>query len=294
MSAAHVRRGVSGRSRPRKPTPASVSRKIATKLPVRPAQANRMAAWAFGLFVVAIVIVALVALDVPYKIGRAAGEAVGNAGFRVKSVDVQGIRRMDPRPVYEIALDQKTTAMPLVDVTDIRKRLLEFGWVKDARVSRRFPDTLVIDIVERKPAALWQDEDRLTLIDAEGVVLDRVPVAQMPDLPLLIGKGANAQALPLDRLLSAVPSLKAQLVSATWVSQRRWDLSFQSGETVALPEGAAAARSALGRFAKMDQSAGLLGRGFIRFDLRNPERGMTVQLPRKPGEAIVPEPVSES
>ena len=47
-------------------------------------------------------------------------------------------------------------------------------------MSRRFPDTLVIDIVERKPAALWQDEDRLTLIDAEGVVLDRVPVATCP------------------------------------------------------------------------------------------------------------------
>ena len=33
-----------------------------------------------------------------------------------------------------------------------------FGWVKDARVSRRLPDTLVIDIVERTPAALWQNQ----------------------------------------------------------------------------------------------------------------------------------------
>ncbi len=293
MSAAHVRRGASGRSRPKKSARVSVPRKIASKLPVEQAQANRLAGWAFGLFVLAIVGVALVALDVPAKLGQAAGEAVGDAGFRVKSVDVQGIKRMDPRPVYEIALDQKTTAMPLVDVADIRKRLLEFGWVKDARVSRRFPDTLVIDIVERKPAALWQDEDRLTLIDAEGVVLDRVPVAQMPDLPLLIGKGANAQTVPLERLLDKTPSLKPQLVSATWVGQRRWDLSFQSGETVALPEGEAAATSALVRFAKMDQSAGLLGRGILRFDLRIPGK-MTVRLPRDPGDPIVPEHVSES
>ena len=63
-------------------------------------------------------------------------------------------------------------------------------------MSRRLPDTLVIDIVERTPAALWQDEQRLALIDAEGVVLDRVPVDKMPDLPLLIGPGANAQARP--------------------------------------------------------------------------------------------------
>ena len=293
MSAAHVRRGASGRSRSKKPARASVPRKLAAKLPVREARANKLARWMFGLFALAIVCLALVALDIPNKAALAAGEAVGNAGFRVKSVDVQGIRQMDPRPVYEIAFDQKTTAMPLVDVADIRNRLLEFGWVKDARVSRRFPDTLVIDIVERTPAALWQDEDRLTLIDAEGVVLDRVPVAQMPDLPLLIGNGANGQAVGLDRLLNKAPTLKAQLASATWVGERRWNLSMQSGETLMLPEGDAAAANALSRFARMDSSAGLLGRGIVQFDLRKGNE-MTVRLPRKPGEPIIPEPVSES
>ena len=294
MSASHVRRGASGRAGSRKGSSrVSVSKKLASKLPVKEAQANKLAGWAFGLFALAVTAAALVALDVPAKVGLAAGEAVGDAGFRVRSVDVQGIKRMDPRPVYEIALDQKTTAMPLVDVTDIRQRLLEFGWVKDARVSRRFPDTLVIDIIEREPAALWQDEDRLTLIDKEGVVLDRVPVSQMPDLPLLIGKGANAHAVSLEQLLDKAPMLKAQLVSATWVGERRWDLSFQSGETISLPEGNAAATTALTRFAKMDKSAGLLGRGILRFDLRIPGK-MTVRLPRQPGEPIVPEPVSES
>ena len=294
MSSAHVRRGSSGRSRPSKAKSRGlVTKRIASKLPVEEAQANKLAAWAFGLFVLAIAGVALVALDVPAKVGQAAGEAVGDAGFRVKSVDVQGIRQMDPRPVYDIALDQKTTAMPLVDVSAIRDRLLDYGWVKDARVSRRFPDTLVIDIVERKPAALWQNDEGLSLIDDEGVVLDRVPVSRMPDLPLLIGKGANAQAVPLQHLLDKVPALKAQLVSAKWIGQRRWDLSFQSGETILLPEGEAVAGAALVKFAKMDKSAGLLGRGIVRFDLRIPGK-MTVRLPREPGEPIAPEPVSES
>ena len=294
MSATHVRRGASGRAGSRKGgSRVTVPRKLASKLPVKEAQANKLAGWAFGLFVLAIAGVALVALDVPAKVGIAAGEAVGDAGFRVKSIDVRGIKQMDPRPVYELAADQKTTAMPLLDVTGIRQRLLEYGWVKDARVSRRFPDTLVIDIVEREPKALWQDEDRLTLIDAEGVVLDRVPVAQMPDLPLLIGKGANNQAIALDALLNKAPALKAQLVSATWVGERRWDLAFQSGETVALPEGTQAAETALTRFAREDKSAGLLGRGYLRFDLRIPGK-MTVRLPDVPGESQVPEPASES
>lgn len=293
MSAAHVRRGSGSGRKPRGASrKVSMPKKIVDKLPVRQDSANRLARWMFGLFAAGAVALALVALDVPAKLGTAAGEAVGEAGFRVRSVDVQGIRRMDSRPVFAIATDQKSMAMPLVDVAAIRERLLHYGWVKDARVSRRLPDTLVIDIVERQPAALWQDERRLSLIDAEGVVLDRVPISAMPDLPLLIGAGANAQSRNLDALLKDVPTLKPQLESASWVGKRRWDLNFQTGETVALPEGQEAAQAALARFAKLDKSAGLLGRGILRFDLRIPGK-MTVRLPRAAGEPILPETPSE-
>ena len=294
MGAAHVKRGGGARTRSRKPAPrVAVPKKLTKKLAVEQQQANRLATWAFGAFALVILVVALIALDIPAKAGLAAGEAVGNAGFRVKSVAVQGTRRMDARPIYRIALDQRTTALPLVDVAAIRERLLDYGWVKDARVSRRYPDTLVVDIVERSPAALWQDGNRLSLIDAEGHVLDKVPVTRMPDLPLLVGAGANGHARGLDTLLAKAPTIKAQLVSASWVGQRRWDLSVQTGETIALPEGEAAAATALAKFAEKDKSAGLLGRGIKRFDLRKPGQ-MTVRLPRAPGEPIVPEAATES
>jgi cell division protein FtsQ len=107
----------------------------------------------------------------------------------------------------------------------------------------------------------------------------------MPDLPLLIGRGANGHARQLETLMGEVPTLKPQLASATWVGGRRWDLNFQSGETVALPEGDDPARVALQRFAKVDKSSGLLGRGIVRFDLRIPGK-MIVRLPRAPGETI--------
>lgn len=292
MSAARVKRG--GAARTRKPAKrVSVPKKIAKTLPVDQAGANRLAGIAFAAFVGLIAIAVIIALDIPAKAMTQAGEAIGRAGFTVNRVDVKGLRQMDSAPVYAIAADSKSMAMPLVDVHAIRERLLRYGWIKDARVSRRLPDTLVIDIVEREPAALWQDKQRLALIDLEGVVLDRVPINEMPDLPLLIGPGANVRADQLDALLQTVPTLKPQLASATWVGGRRWDLSFQTGETVALPEGDAASRAALGKFAKMDKSAGLLGRGLVRFDLRIPGK-MIVRLPRAPGQPIVPAPAVES
>lgn len=296
MSSARVRRGSAGKARPRakKGSPrVNVPRKLVARLPVEQDGANRLARWMFGLFAAGVIGVALIALEVPAKVGAGLGEAMGEAGFRVRSVDVSGVQRMDSRPVFQIALDQKSMAMPLVDVADIREKLLRYGWVKDARVSRRLPDTLVIDIVEREPAALWQDASKLSLIDKEGVVLDRVKVSDMPDLPLLVGPGANSRSNELNLLLSEVPSLKPQLESASWVGGRRWDLNFQSGETVVLPEGEADAKKALAKFARLDKSAGLLGRGIKRFDLRIPGK-MIVRLPQAPGGEAVTDAKQES
>ena len=287
MSSARVRRGSPGKARPRakKGGPrVNVPKRLVARLPVEQDSANRLARWMFGLFAAGVIGVALIALEVPAKVGAGLAEAMGEAGFRVRSVDVSGVQRMDSRPVFQIALDQKSMAMPLVDVATIRQKLLRYGWVKDARVSRRLPDTLVIDIVEREPAALWQDKARLSLIDSEGVVLDRVKVSDMPDLPLLVGPGANAHSNELNLLLAEVPSLKPQLESASWVGGRRWDLNFQSGETVVLPEGEEEAKKALAKFARLDKSAGLLGRGIKRFDLRIPGK-MIVRLPQTPDSA---------
>jgi cell division protein FtsQ len=297
MSAAHVRRGGGARSKPRKQV--TVPKKIAKRLPVTHARANKIAGLTFAAFLVAIALIVIVALDIPAKAERTAGAAIGRAGFTVSGYQIVGLKHMDRGRIDEVVTDELRRAaeeagsakapQPLVDVARIRERLVQFGWVKDARVSRRLPDTLVVDIVERTPAALWQDSDGgLALIDADGVVLDRVPVDKMPDLPLLIGPGANRQARELGGLMNEVPSLKPQLASASWVGGRRWDLSFQSGETVALPEGGRDARAALIKFAQKDRTDGLLGRGVLRFDLRIPGK-MIVRLPKAPAGAAAPE-----
>lgn len=303
MSEAHVRRGGGGRAKPRKAaSKVAVPKKIVKRLPVDQGRANRIAGLTLGGFLLAIGAVVLVALDIPAKAERSAGAAVGRAGFTVGGYQIVGINHMDRNIVDRVvnaelqrAADEAGSAkapQPLVDVGAIRRQLLQFGWVKDARVSRRLPDTLVIDIVERTPSALWQSRGQLALIDREGVVLDRMPITKMPDLPLLIGPGANAHSEELDRLMGSVPSLQPQLASATWVGGRRWDLNFQSGETIALPEGEQASSAALQRFAKVDRSSGLLGRGIVRVDLRIPGK-MIVRLPRSPGEPIAGDPPPE-
>jgi cell division protein FtsQ len=184
-----------------------------------------------------------------------------------------------------VAFDQDSMAMPLVDLETTRARLLRFGWVKEARVHRRLPDTLVIDVVERQPAAIWQNSGQLALVDAEGVVLEPVRIEAMPDLPLIIGPGANRHLPSLDTLLGTAPHLRPQVAGASWVGGRRWDIRFQTGEVLSLPEGHDESLRAARNFARMDQQTQLLGRGFARFDMRIPGR-FVVRVSREPGSAV--------
>ncbi len=202
------------------------------------------------------------------------------AGFQVQRVEITGMERVDQLRVYELVLAEKDRAMPLVDIDKVRADLLEYGWIKDARVSRRLPDTLAVEIVERKPAAVWQRDGKYSLIDAEGVVLQNVKRGEAGELPVLVGTDANRHAVALDELLNKAMALKTQVSGASWIGNRRWDLQFKSGETLALPEGEKAAAEALLNFARMDGIHRLLGRDLIHFDLRDPDRAYFRKAPK--------------
>lgn len=271
---ATIRRGTpprgSRRPPPRRPQPrVSWGDRILSVLPVSEATLRRTVTWGLvaavlgGGFAVANV------LGLPAAVGVSAAEAAGRAGFRVEQIEITGLKRMDRMSVYAVALDQQSRAMPLVDLESVRQKLLQYGWIQDAHVSRRLPDTLLVHVVERTPAAIWQASGRLTLIDATGVPLEAVRADAMPDLPLVIGRGANLQEAAYQKLMTEAPALKPLVRAASWVGNRRWDLLFTTGETLMLPEGEGKAARALVKFAEMDGADRLLGQNWVRFDMRN-------------------------
>src|SRR5665213_1356089 len=106
----------------------------------------RAGGWILLALLLLLVLAVIAELRLPQLIGIKAGETVGRAGFSLKHVEIKGARHITQLDVYNIAFDQPSPAMPLVDLEGTRQRLLRFGWVRDARVLRRLPDTLVVDI----------------------------------------------------------------------------------------------------------------------------------------------------
>jgi cell division protein FtsQ len=206
-----------------------------------------------------------------------------DAGFEVRHVRVTGTQRMDEQQVYARALATRNQAMPDVDIARLREELRALPWVKDARVSIQLPHTLAIDIVERTPHAVLEKPDRLMLIDASGVELEPIAADRAKGMLRLAGPGAAKQARALETLLAAAPALAPKVEAAEWVGNRRWNLTFSTGQLLALPEGEVEAATALVKFARLDGKNRLLGGKVLAFDMRTPPR-LYMRLPEAVGQ----------
>lgn len=208
-----------------------------------------------------------------------------DAGFEVRKVRVTGVERMNELKVYERALAQRDRPMPLVDLDALRAELLELSWVKDARVSRQLPDSLVIDVVERTPHAALRKPGRLVLIDETGAELEPISQANAKGMLVIAGPGAKAQVEELSELLAAAPAIEPQVAEAEWIGNRRWNLTFDTGQVLALPQGADKSAGALVSFARLDGVNRLLGGKVATFDMRAPDR-IYMRIPGRAARAL--------
>lgn len=216
--------------------------------------------------------------------GERAAEAVADAGFEVRQVEVRGVERMNEVEVYERVLGVRDRAMPQVSLGALRQSLLQLPYVRDARVSRQLPDTIVVDIVERKPHAVLRRGQRLALIDETGAVLEPVSPAAAKKRLVVSGPEAEQQVQALASLLETAPGLQQQVTEAEWIGRRRWNLTFATGQVLSLPQGEERSRAALVSFARLDDTNRLLGGRVAAFDMRDPDR-LYLRVPGRAEEA---------
>jgi len=199
-------------------------------------------------------------------------QMAANTGFEVNSVDVRGTKHLNELKVYDQVLGERNRSMTQVDLAALRAKVMTLSWVEDARVSRQLPDRIVVDIVERTPHAVLRKPDRLVLIDATGHELEPIAQGKAKGMLMISGPGAQAEVEGLDKLLDAAPALRPQVTAAEWVGNRRWNLTFKTGQVLALPQGDDDSAKALIEFARLDGVNRLLGGKVVAFDMRTPDR----------------------
>ncbi|CCE01840.1 cell division protein FtsQ/DivIB [Bradyrhizobium sp. STM 3809] len=215
------------------------------------------------------------AQDVSAALSDTRNSLANAAGFRITAVAINGRKQLTQDEVLAIGGVSGRSSLLFLDAAAVRDQLKANPWIADATVQKFFPNQLQIDIVERKPFALWQQDGRLSVIADDGAVLEQYVSRRFLTLPLVVGKGAESRARDFLALLARYPQVRAVTKAAVFVGERRWNLRTKDGLDIRLPENDVG--NALATLSQLDQDDKLFSRDIVAIDMRLSDR-LTVQL----------------
>ncbi len=213
-------------------------------------------------------------------VNRAVGEASVAAGLEVRRVLLRGAHQT----AHEEVLDALGPLIggPIVQVSlaEAKARVENLGWVRSAAVTRLYPNTISVAICEREPAAVWQINGDLHLIDNEGALIREVGAYEYSNLPLIVGAGAPEAASGILKSLDQDEDLKSRTYALVRVGERRWNMRLRNNIDVKLPETDYA--RAVADLSLLQAAQGTLDQKIEYIDLRDPER-MVIRKRGEPG-----------
>jgi cell division protein FtsQ len=208
---------------------------------------------------------------------RALDSRFASAGFALREVRLVGATDASRRDILAAAQVFHDQPLLSLDLDAVRHRVEQVGWVRRVRVVRLLPDTLLIAVDERSLEAVWEHEGHITVVDRTGAPVPEADPGRFPNLPLIVGAGANEAAAGVLPAVLSRPRLVQRLEALVRVDGRRWDLRLRDGTIIQLPSDTEEA--ALIQLDQLDQRSRVLDLGLARIDLRDPE--MVAVRPRE-------------
>ena len=199
-------------------------------------------------------------------------------GFRVEDILVVGRIETPRKELLDAVGLSRGDAILAFDIEAVRGRVEGLPWIRSARVERMLPNTILLNVEERQPLALWQHQGQFALIDHEGEVILRDGLERFSDLVVVVGKEAPIHAATLFKTLGNEPELLPLVEAAVWVSGRRWNIRLVGDIDVRLPE--KNAKSAWTRLAEYERAHRVLERDVQVLDLRLPDRLIVRKAPK--------------
>jgi cell division septal protein FtsQ len=130
-----------------------------------------------------------------------------HSAFHVVAVRIYGAERVPQPELIQLAQLTRRISLLRVNVEEVRRRIMQQPWIREAMVRRAYPNELEIIVYERRPYAILESGGAY-LIDAEGYILSQATTAEAVGLPRLVAKLSHTPS-PGERLTD--PAIAAGL-----------------------------------------------------------------------------------
>ena len=158
-----------------------------------------------------------------------------------------------------------------INVGTLKEQIEKIKLVRSANVRMTSDGSIEVEVEKREPIAIQRISNEFLLLDASGFEVDKISSrSQRPDLPLLVGIGADQQVGQALRLLLETKNLITRVRGLVRIGDRRWDIILDRNQVIKLPEKEPI--KALKKIISLHEGRRLLDRDVIYIDFRNMDR----------------------
>ncbi|NIA18577.1 MAG: FtsQ-type POTRA domain-containing protein [Simkaniaceae bacterium] len=127
---------------------------------------------------------------------------------RIAAIRIKGPSIIQNSEYLDILPAIDSTSILSLDMDLIHTRLEQHPYVKAARISRRFPKCVVIELIERQPIA-WVNNSANIYVDREGFILPYREKLDDLDLPIMSNFNPAPELYPEGKLVISQPVRQA-------------------------------------------------------------------------------------
>ena len=194
-----------------------------------------------------------------------------NYGFYLQNIYISGNDNLQKEDILSIINDKEYKTIFDINLFKIHNNLLLNEWIKTVKIERILPNSIKIQIIEKRPLAIWQTKLGNNLITEDGSIISNANVTAFKNsLPIIIGEGANKDAFIILQILNKNPELYNNVWSISYINKRRWNVHLKQGLTVLLPR-----KKIYAAWTKIDflqKKYKILDIGFTEIDIRNQDQ----------------------
>ena len=155
----------------------------------------------------------------------------------INQIVVKGAQGSLKKEIIMLIENVATEEFSALKAQSLREKIRKINKVKKAFVKFSSDGLVIVNVVERKEAAVFLNNNLYEVLDSNGVILSvNNDYKGLSSFPLIVGKSGSKNIIGLLSLANEIGTFNSKILYYEWVGERRWDIHMKNNLVFKLPE----------------------------------------------------------
>ena len=158
-----------------------------------------------------------------------------NTFFKIQNIKIVNNHLIDENKIIEKLTEVYNKNILFIERNDIEKPLKSIEFLERVEVKKKYPDTIIINVYETKPVAIFFKENSKYLLDNSSNLIPFNESLFSDNLPNIFGEGAEKDFVNFFNQLGDNNFPKQRVKNFYYYKIGRWDLELSNNQIIKFP-----------------------------------------------------------